>query len=41
MLSDTLWFKPQILSQVKDLLNLQNLGKFSEDNSFGSDFRDL
>ena len=41
MLSDTLWFKPQILSQVKDLLNLQNLDKFFEDNSFGSDFRDL
>ena len=41
MVSDPLSFKPQILSQVKDLLNLQNSDKFFEDSSFGSDFRDL
>ena len=41
MPSYTLEFKLQVLHQMKGLINLHNPGKFLEDSTFGSHFRDL
>ena len=38
---DAFQFAPRVLHQMKDLIELHNPGKFFEDSSFDSNFRDL
>ena len=39
--SHLIWFTPQVLHPMKDLIKLHNPDKFLQRISFGSHFRDL